>query len=49
MPVGEDDAQREVNAIAARVGEQRAVVCHCVYVSPFFASRSRVGMLIRPP
>ncbi len=32
-----------------RVGEQRAVVCHCAYVRPFRARRSMVGMLIRPP
>ena len=32
-----------------RVGEHNAVVCHCEYVSPFSASRSMVGMLIRPP
>jgi hypothetical protein len=32
-----------------RVGEQTAVVCHCVYVRPSFAGRSIVGMLMRPP
>jgi hypothetical protein len=32
-----------------RVGEQSATVCHCVYVRPFAANLSIVGMLIRPP
>ena len=32
-----------------RVGEHSAVVCHCEYVSPLSASRSIVGMLMRPP
>ena len=32
-----------------RVGEHSAVVCHCVYVTPFSARRCIVGMRIRPP
>ena len=32
-----------------RVGEQSAVVCHCVYVRPLSASRFMVGISIRPP
>ena len=32
-----------------RVGEHSAVVCHCEYVSPLAASRSIVGISIRPP
>jgi hypothetical protein len=32
-----------------RVGEHKAVVCHCAYVSPFAARRSIVGISIRPP
>jgi hypothetical protein len=32
-----------------RVGKQSAVLCYCVYLRPFFASRSSAGMLIRPP
>ena len=32
-----------------RVGPHSAVVCHCEYVSPLPASRSIVGISIRPP
>ncbi len=32
-----------------RVGEQSAVVCHCVYMSPPSASRCSVGISMRPP
>ena len=32
-----------------RVGEQSAVVCHWLKVRPFSASRSMVGISIRPP
>src|SRR5262245_1259674 len=32
-----------------RVGEHRAVVCHCAYRSPLSASFWRVGIWIRPP
>src|SRR5256885_16951755 len=34
---------------AARVGEQSAVVWNVLYFSPFFASRSRVGVGTGPP
>jgi hypothetical protein len=32
-----------------RVGEHSAVVCHWLYVRPFAASRSIVGISMRPP
>jgi hypothetical protein len=32
-----------------RVGEQSAVVCQFVYVTPFWASRLMFGVSIRPP
>src|SRR5208337_676708 len=32
-----------------RVGEQRAAVCHCEYLSPLSAIFCRYGILILPP
>src|SRR5271165_6905279 len=32
-----------------RVGEQRAAVCHCEYLSPLLAIFCRYGILILPP